>query len=120
MVGGIASGKRSYVRSLGYDDAQMSESLSSGAPVLLALEELLRKGPLTEDECAALACKRVVVCCEVGQGVVPIDAGERAWRELVGRTCAELAARSERVVRLVCGIPTDLLVCGGGQERSDG
>lgn len=112
MVGGIASGKRSYVRSLGYDDAQMSGSLASDAPVLLALEELLRKGPLTEGERAALACKRVVTCCEVGQGVVPIDAGERAWRELVGRTCAELAARSERVVRLVCGIPTELATQG--------
>lgn len=120
MVGGIASGKRSYVRSLGYDDAQMSESLSSDAPVLLALEELLRKGPLTEDERTALLAKHVVVCCEVGQGVVPIDARERAWRELVGRTCTELAARSERVVRLVCGIPTNLLICESGQERSDG
>lgn len=119
MVGGIASGKRSYVRSLGYEDEQMSESLASDAPVLLALEELLRKGPLTEGERAALARKRVVVCCEVGQGVVPIDAGERVWRELVGRTCAELAACSERVVRLVCGIPTDLLVRLDGQERGD-
>lgn len=119
VVGGIASGKRSYVRSLGYDDAQMSESLASDAPVLLALEELLRKGPLSSDEREALMRKRVVVCCEVGQGVVPMDAGERAWRELVGRTCAELASRSERVVRLVCGIPTDLHVSGNGRERSD-
>ena len=118
VVGGIASGKRSYVRTLGYADAQMSEALSSEAPVLLALEERLRKGPLTEDEREALARKQVVICCEVGQGVVPIDAGERAWRELVGRTCAELAACSERVVRLVCGIPTDLLVRDDGQEGS--
>lgn len=119
MVGGIASGKRSYVRSLGYGDAQMSESLASDAPVLLAFEELLRKGPLTEDEYATLARKHVVTCCEVGQGVVPIDAGERAWRELVGRTCAELAMRSDRVVRLVCGIPTELAAQGNRQEGSN-
>ena len=108
VVGGIASGKRSFVRSLGFDDAQMSPKLVGATPVLLDLEELLRNGPLDDGAWQALLCKRVVCCCEVGQGVIPMDAGERAWRELVGRTCACLAAEADEVVRMVCGIPVTL------------
>ena len=108
VIGGIASGKRSYVRSLGFDDAQMSRDPASGAPVLLDLEELLRSGPIDHATRQALTHKQVICCCEVGQGVVPVDAGERAWRELVGRTTAELAAEADQVVRMICGIPLTL------------
>ena len=105
VLGGIASGKRTYVRSLGYGDASMSARLDSAAPVLVGLEEALRSGELGPTGIDAAARKDVVVCCEVGQGVVPIDACDRAWRELVGRTCSELAQRAQKVVRMVCGIP---------------
>lgn len=98
VVGGMASGKRSYVQSLGYDDAQ----------VVYGLEDTLRKGPLAQKELQRLAQKEVVVCCEVGLGVVPMDAGEREWRELVGRTCCTLAQHASKVVRMVCGIPVVL------------
>lgn len=105
VIGGIASGKRTYVRSLGYADDQMDGSITSGRPVLCGLEETLRSGALDDVSLERLLSKEVVICCEVGSGVVPMDAGERAWRELVGRTCAELAERAGRVVRMVCGIP---------------
>lgn len=105
VIGGIASGKRTYVRSLGYADDQVDGSITSEKPVLCGLEEALRSGALDDASLERLLAKEVVICCEVGSGVVPMDAGERAWRELVGRTCAELAEHAERVVRMVCGIP---------------
>ena len=46
----------------------------------------------------------VIVANEVGAGVVPIDAGERAWREAVGRALTIVAQASEQVTRVVCGI----------------
>lgn len=95
VVGGIASGKRSYVQSLGYADEQ----------VVYDLEKTLRAGPLTSKAFDELTHREVVVCAEVGLGVVPMDANERVWRELVGRTCCELANRADTVVRMVCGIP---------------
>lgn len=58
-----------------------------------------------DDLFETLCAKRVVICDEVGCGVVPIDEGERAWREDVGRLCCRLAERADVVVRLVCGIP---------------
>lgn len=48
----------------------------------------------------------LIVSDEVGYGVVSIDAFDRAYREQVGRICTKLAAYSERVVRIVCGIGT--------------
>ena len=108
VIGGIASGKRSFVRSRGFEDTQMSDRLSSAAPVLLGLEELLRDGPIEGHAWDALMTKQVIVCCEVGLGVIPLGADERAWRERVGRVCARLATVSDEVVRMVCGIPVKL------------
>lgn len=105
VMGGVASGKRTYVASLGYAPSQMGTDVAGPEPVLYGLENALRDGAPNEDMLDALAEKDVVVCCEVGLGVVPADADERAWRELVGRTCCELAGRATKVVRLVCGIP---------------
>ena len=41
---------------------------------------------------------------EVGAGIVPIDPGERAYREGVGRALCAIAQNSETVTRAVCGI----------------
>lgn len=48
----------------------------------------------------------VIISEEVGYGVVPVDAFDRAYREAVGRICTELAADSSSVTRVVCGIGT--------------
>lgn len=108
VVGGIASGRRTYVRSLGYEDADFAERLGTGSKVLMGLEELLREGELTGDQLADVVRHDVVCCLEVGSGVVPMGDAERAWRERVGRTCACLAGQASRVVRLVCGVPLEL------------
>ncbi|MDD3218531.1 MAG: bifunctional adenosylcobinamide kinase/adenosylcobinamide-phosphate guanylyltransferase [Lachnospiraceae bacterium] len=46
----------------------------------------------------------IIVSNEVGYGVVPVDAFERKYRECVGRVCTKLAAGSDKVCRVVCGI----------------
>ena len=61
---------------------------------LAALEAYLRRRP-----------DAVILCDEVGCGVVPMDRTDREWRERVGRTCCYLAERAERVIRVYCGIP---------------
>lgn len=48
--------------------------------------------------------KIVVITDELGYGVVPMEASDRAWREKTGRLCTRIAARSEEVHRVVCGI----------------
>ena len=46
----------------------------------------------------------ILVSLEVGYGVVPMDAFDRKYREAVGRICTSLAAKSQKVIRVVCGI----------------
>lgn len=46
----------------------------------------------------------IIICDEIGCGIVPADAFERGYRETVGRVMTELAAVAERVDRVVCGI----------------
>lgn len=46
----------------------------------------------------------VVVANEVGAGVVPMEAADRAFREAVGRALCIVAQQAESVTRCVCGI----------------
>lgn len=109
VVGGMGAGKRRYVLERGYREEDIADAVLDDRPVLAGLQRLLREydGP-PEDLLARLDRKEVVICDEIGCGVVPADAADRAWRDRVGRTCALLAARADRVVRLCCGLPRDL------------
>lgn len=108
VIGGFGAGKREYVRrELGYADADIAEGVLDSRPVVYALHEIIRKGLTVDDGVLqTLAEKEVIICDEVGCGVVPIEREAREYRETVGRLCAELAARAEKVVRVYCGIPT--------------
>ena len=98
VVGGAASGKCTYARSLGYAEGDMAfdvhERVFDGEGIDALVDELSRK--------------EVVTCAEVGSGIVPLDASERAYRERVGRLSCALAERADAVVRMVCGIPVVL------------
>ena len=50
----------------------------------------------------------VVVCREVGGGIVPMDGEERAWRERHGTFMQELARRADHVTRVFCGLTEGL------------
>ena len=45
-----------------------------------------------------------IICDEIGNGIVPGDRFEREYRERTGRILIDLAARAERVERVICGI----------------
>ena len=46
----------------------------------------------------------VVVSHEIGYGIHPLERRERLWREQTGRALCILAAGSESVTRVICGI----------------
>lgn len=98
VVGGIASGKSTFARSLGFTAHDVAHA---------RVDELLARTSAADlpHLVDALAEKRLVICTEVGSGLVPADAEERTARERIGRGCAALAARATSVVRMVCGIP---------------
>jgi adenosyl cobinamide kinase/adenosyl cobinamide phosphate guanylyltransferase len=47
----------------------------------------------------------IIICDEVGCGIVPIRQEERTLREKIGRSQCMLAGRAEKVYRVCCGIP---------------
>ena len=107
VIGARASGKRDYVASLGYSPAEIADGVLDDKPVLYNLQNMTMPDPEgAPDLFDALMKKEVVVCDEVGSGVIPLEKAQRLGREATGRLCCRLAAEAERVVRLVAGIPT--------------
>ena len=116
ILGGYGAGKRTDAKSLGYTEAERSADPYADAPVLIALEETVRNDPERAAELLPLLKnKALVLCCEVGSGVIPLDPKDRAYREATGRLCCALAREATAVVRVVAGIPIALkgeLPCG--------
>lgn len=106
ILGGAGAGKRSFARGLGYSDGEMSSRAEDACPVFVHLEQVLREDPTRAEGLLEPLCgKELVLCCEVGSGIIPLDPRERQAREAVGRLCILLAQRAEAVVRMVAGIP---------------
>lgn len=72
----------------------------------------LMEEEISPDEHTKLLCrengKAVVIMDEIGCGIVPLEKAERRWREAVGRCGCMIAANSERVIRVICGIPVEI------------
>ena len=112
IVGGAGQGKLSFaLRRSGLDASQVTEDPRAGKPIVTGLADWMRgeADPLPVLEALILERPDVILLCdEVGCGVVPMDPEDRAWRERVGRTCCALAERADCVIRLYCGIPSIL------------
>jgi adenosylcobinamide kinase/adenosylcobinamide-phosphate guanylyltransferase len=115
IVGGAGQGKLDYVLDkTGYsrEDVACSPEEALTRPVFYGVENW---PDLDENALLAANPELVLICREVGCGVVPVDARERAHREAVGRLCCRLAARAERVERIFCGL--SMVLKGEGPWR---
>ncbi len=103
ITGPLYSGKREYACKL----LDCGETELKGRAVWDVQDLAVQRGDLDilADE---LSQYEVVIATEVGGGVVPVDAGERARREAAGKLSCLLAQRAERVVRVFCGLPVAL------------
>ncbi len=119
VIGGCAQGKLTYVLHkyrLG-EDAVWDGCLPASGEVcgktvvihqfhLWVRRRLLENGRPEEEileflkECPDC----VLISDEIGNGIVPIDAGEREYRERTGRILIRLAEQAEEVERVICGI----------------
>lgn len=69
------------------------EQLRQGTDPEKAIEDFLKNHP----NC-------ILICDEIGNGIVPMEAEERTYRERTGRILEGLAVQADEVVRVVCGI----------------
>lgn len=72
----------------------VSQMLQKGEDPQARLETVLQRNP-----------NAIILCNEIGCGIVPMDALERRYREAVGRLCCELARQAGQVIRIQCGLP---------------
>ena len=106
ILGGAASGKCTYLASLGYKPEEIADGVLDDKKALYGLEKLVAADPEGASALLPLLLeKEAVVCCEVGSGVIPLHYEQRLAREATGRLCVQLAAKADKVVRLVAGIP---------------
>lgn len=116
-IGGYAQGKLNYVlQQKGFESSRVAEAELPEADAAeqviihhlhLWVKEQIRRGGDPEGDIQAYVDahpKCVIVCDEIGNGIVPMEPGEREYRERTGRILIELAKRAERVERVVCGI----------------
>ncbi len=76
----------------------------------LWVKDLLREG-MEESEVqstilswVATHPSTILICDELGNGIVPLEKMDRIWREQTGRLMIELAGQAERVERILCGL----------------
>lgn len=122
VTGGSYQGKLDFVkRTFGVRDADITDggtcAFSDGLakPVLnhvhVLAERMLDAGILPLDafvEQIKQYPDRILICDEMGCGIVPLDARERSRREAVGRLQCALAERAHTVYRVCCGIPVKI------------
>lgn len=125
ITGGTSSGKATFARNLAAQHGWREDNVAFNVEELLwgqaeSIDQVASAGDDTAGHTSSkalsatpelieqLAAKAIVTCSEVGAGIVPLDARERAWREAVGRMACELASQADVVVRMVCGIPVVL------------
>lgn len=60
-------------------------------------------------EAICRACRHLVIISdEVGNGIVPLQKGDRVYRDLVGNLLIGIASKAERVDRIICQIPQQI------------
>ena len=105
IIGGAGQGKLDYaLEKTGYGMGQVARTPEEARtkPIFAGLEQWPE---LDENELLAANPDVILICDEVGCGVVPVEPAQRRRREQVGRLCCRLAKRAERVERIFCGLP---------------
>lgn len=109
VTGGIAQGKLDYAMSrLGvtdYDDGVVGDT-----DCIYNLQKAVMNEDFDSrlDEYIMLHPHCVIICDEIGSGIVPLRREDREWREKTGRVCCELANQADAVYRVFCGIGMQL------------
>ena len=119
IIGGTAQGKLEYVllkydaqKNMVWDGVLPNDMELNGNIVIINhfhqwVKSRMMSGGCPEDEIMSfLDCNEdcIIICDEIGNGIIPIDPFEREYRERTGRILVQLAMRAEEVERIICGI----------------
>ncbi len=91
----------------GYDNLYHLESF-----VRSALEYGLDPARIIE-EYIMLHPDCIIICDEIGSGIIPEAAEDDEWREITGRIMCTLAKRAGGLTRVTFGMAEELRICSG-------
>jgi adenosyl cobinamide kinase/adenosyl cobinamide phosphate guanylyltransferase len=117
IVGGIYQGKLDYAKKAygltngDVCDLKSEKDIDISKKVINNLQDYilsaLKSGDNPSGKINALDLSdKIIICDDISSGIVPVDDLLRLWREETGRILNSLSTKSERVVRLFCGIET--------------
>jgi len=103
-----------YIGGAYQGQTELAQQENPGAECFLDFHETIRTAVVQNGEDPRAFAQRfcqehphaVVAANEVGAGVVPMLAQDRAFREAVGRALCVVAQNAQQVTRCVCGIGT--------------
>lgn len=103
IIGGAYQGKTEYAKRTYGEEAEVlnglhlriREWMENGREPLEEIKDYVKKHP-----------EAVIICDEIGCGVVPVDFFMREYREKTGRITCYLAKEAQEVIRVMCGIGT--------------
>lgn len=118
VIGGYAQGKLDYVLSKYHLnknivwDSVLPDCTSVKETIIinhlhLWIKNCMLEGRCPEEEILLFldSCQDcIIISDEVGNGIVPINAFEREYRERVGKILIQVAERAEEVERVICKI----------------
>ncbi|MCG7343870.1 bifunctional adenosylcobinamide kinase/adenosylcobinamide-phosphate guanylyltransferase [Sporosarcina sp. ACRSL] len=122
IIGGAHNGKRTYVRRMLADvphhwvdcSASNVEIPSDGKVVIDRIEQWLAQTEMTESEAVEFIVKAIeekdviFILTDIGRGIVPMDAEQRALRDACGRLYQRLIAQADEVTRIWYGLAQTL------------
>lgn len=103
IVGGAHQGKTEYTK------AHFDPQYKMVNGYHLQVREQLQQGKNPLEEAKKLLQQEenlIIICDEIGYGLVPMDSFEREYREISGRVNCYFAKEAEKVIRVICGIGT--------------
>ena len=103
-------------RSCSMEEAENCRILVHAEQLLLRRSEYLRAPEELLKILSEEGGPEILCADEIGLGIVPADAGERAWRDAAGSFSQAAARRASSVYRIICGIP----VCLKKEAGEDG
>lgn len=117
MIGGYAQGKLNVAKQMADTNEYANGECCNMDDVFdhaiiyqlhLFIKRLMKQGmdPIEFFSMHAEAlANKIIISDEIGLGIVPMDGGDRHWREVTGRVCCMLAEKAEAVYRVYAGIP---------------
>lgn len=123
IIGGFAQGKLEYAKDKYKVDEKniydseipgKEEAINLSGETLIIdnlhkwIKKRIKEGGRPEEEIASFVKKNtdcIIICDEIGNGLVPMEPFERVYRERTGRILTELAKNAVEVERIICGIP---------------